>query len=669
MHNWIVMEITREIILDEIAVVSQELLNKARFDKQKIFWETVHEDGDGLRYLTSDNMYNGNAGIALFWLEYYHVLRQEKHLEIAVKTLKWIESYEGTGDVKYSLFTGKAGIIFLYCRFYEVTADGSYLDKALVIVREMQSALKTGKYAFKVNDLIAGTAGALVSVLYLYGLRNSGEVLCAIETLLDQILGSASYHTNGIYWDYSWNQVKGLCGMSHGVSGIAHAIQTAAYLFEAPGLDFACRSALAYEDSFYNEKRINWPDFRVGVYGNKYLLDHIANFRKKNIQLLLNGHDTKVWCHGSPGIAAVRLKHARYFHTQRYNKTLDDIFEDLASQIAVSKTLSYCHGLCGIADFLIDYSIDTEKTSIERVRELVLREYFSLANREKVRRLSGFIGSPLEDSSLMNGLAGFGHFLLRCCEPGKVTSFLAISPSKRLEGDDENRRYMRQKYSISSVKEMLIRGIMPEAKDFCLQHGFSLHSDLVTKSDQVFRVRKHPELRVARSRIGLLPADGESKARFNNVLVLEHSEVIMKSRVESAIYEYVRARANETIFQETDRFRWRDLVINRTSSALLIQTVEPLASPKDRRSYFTQFSGSMGAITMPVSNLVYIICKISEHPLSIGRMLTMLKEDYFQVDTFSEEQEEAILNLIAHLAGLGLFDVQREKESLPIENF
>lgn len=648
----------KELILEEVEQIAAKLMSDAKIEGDKMYWETVQEKNDELAYDASINVYNGNAGLALFWIEYYHVTGNSRYFEIAAKTLCWIESSLNSGDDQlYSFFTGKSGIIYLYCRFYEITGYDFYLESAVEIAVEMHTRLESGEIIFESADLISGVAGALLAVLYLYSIRQEIISLNIVKCLLDYILSRSCYNRKGIYWDHSINQVNGLCGMAHGVSGIAHALQEACHMFSSDGLRFACQSALAYEDSFYNDQLKNWPDFRVGIYEENDLDALITNFRKGELNVMLNGHNTNVWCHGSPGIATVRIKNATYFRNRRYDTLLSRVYTNLGRQSHLDLTFTYCHGLCGTGELLMDYATYADKNMDDNLLVLVVKNYLNVQNKEEVRNKSGYTGSGLQDSSLMNGLAGLGYFLLRCYNPVLVPSFLTLSIPKR-QINETHLSLIQEWYSTSKVKEILIRGIMPETNSKYCKFRADLPTDLLVSTKmKTFSVKKKWHSKSVKKQINELNIGLDEKQDLFNTLILEHKEVVFKSGVRSNIYEFIRGKANSKILRETSSSSLRDTVIKIAEPSQLIRTYDGFSYQKGKNQHYVQFFGLYGAMTMPINNLSYSICRITSTPVSIGELVKILRQDYFMVAIFDTTQEDVIIRQVVQMINIGLLDI------------
>ena len=181
---------------------------------------------------------------------------------------------------------------------------------------------------------------------------------------------------------------------AHAFNGDARYLQTA-------------RGAFAYEDRLFVEDAGNWVDVSQPF-------GHDARS--------VHGSCQTAWCHGAPGIALARL-HAREIDTEAA-----DVHDTLAG-VALTTTVSalranienpghdttLCHGLIGLAQIA---EIGGEMRGDEDHRYAAREATLSLIDRYgDSRHWPTNTWHADQNPSLMVGLAGIGHHLLRLAEP------------------------------------------------------------------------------------------------------------------------------------------------------------------------------------------------------------------------------------------------------------
>lgn len=142
-------------------------------------------------------------------------------------------------------------------------------------------------------DMLSGVAG-LMLVLLLEPMQSRLDAKSRrlwrtrAEDGADFLLKMARTEPQGISWGPGHN--AGLCGLSHGNSGIALALAAAFRLTQRPDYREAIFAALDYEKAHFNVEQGNWLDLRG--------LSRTDSHRAERCGLS--------WCHGAPGIALAR---------------------------------------------------------------------------------------------------------------------------------------------------------------------------------------------------------------------------------------------------------------------------------------------------------------------------------------------------------------------------
>jgi type 2 lantibiotic biosynthesis protein LanM len=162
-------------------------------------------------------------------------------------------------------------------------------------------------------DILGGCAG-LVGPLIKHGGDSAMPLLDAIGNMLLQTQG------NDGAWRIS-HECNGLLGFSHGAAGFTAALARLFHLSGDHRLQRAACASLNYERIFFDEKMMNWPDFRTKPHSF-----------------------ITAWCHGAPGIA---LGRACLWGTDLWDeRCADEIQISLRSMLFALKNEMSCDHLC-----------------------------------------------------------------------------------------------------------------------------------------------------------------------------------------------------------------------------------------------------------------------------------------------------------------------------------
>ena len=209
-----------------------------------------------------------------------------------------------------------------------------------------------------------------------------------------QLLSKTIKMEVGIGWHTLYDRC--LCGMSHGVAGIAYSLLSLAKITNDPAFKTAAEEAVQYERSLYSSENENWPDLRKGMEkGNPFS-----------------------WCHGAPGIGLARI-----YSNQLYPDKKNEIEMDRAlktTQKHLTGALDHiCCGNFGRISILWDAGIllgmDELKEMALKETSIILKRYHEKGTFHLFHKLPEEIQSPC----FMQGLSGIGYFLLRLTKEGR----------------------------------------------------------------------------------------------------------------------------------------------------------------------------------------------------------------------------------------------------------
>ncbi|MCP3801898.1 type 2 lanthipeptide synthetase LanM family protein [Allokutzneria sp. A3M-2-11 16] len=350
---------------------------------------TADERGWSLRELTGE-LYDGLAGLALFFAYLGHVTGEQSHTKTAESVLDAVRREHGAPGV--GAFDGEAGTVYLLTHLGALWQRADLLDEAEAL------ALRLAERATGF-DIINGLAGLLCVLLGLHEVRPS--LLDAAVRAGDRLLELAEPQEVGIGWRDERDRAP-LAGFSHGASGVAHALLR---LFRATGDDrylHAAEQAFAYERAVFSPSEANWPDLRAAAE---------ASFMT-------------AWCHGAPGIGLARAHALDVLSTPEVRAELDVA---VATTIAGGLDLNHslCHGSLGNLELLLHTAhVLGDNALLERAYRIAGGVLDDLADNGWACGVPGGAETP----GLMNGLAGIGLGLLRLGAPKQVPAVLTLCP-------------------------------------------------------------------------------------------------------------------------------------------------------------------------------------------------------------------------------------------------
>lgn len=415
---------TQHIYLEEALKIADRLEEMSkRDDRDHIYWESWREVGGELVSRPDTSLYFGNAGISLFFYELYRQTKNDRYLNILTDNLNWILSDPSLYDPKnVSLYFGSLGASFILAKCATLLNDQDLLQKSLDIALKISPVLET-EYMQNTNDLLKGVSGILYCLTGLYHISQSNEILDLIKRCIDHLIDNCHFTRKGIYWDREYNQVKGLCGMSHGVSGIATVLLEVGRYFNNETLKTIASFAFNYENSYYDYDQNNWRDLRIGAYSKEhyeyyrqsYLNDEKENFYRKQYM--------NAWCHGAPGVGLSRSRAFELTAAPVYKRDLHRAIRKCSTgSYLTHESLTLCHGLGGIIDLYLEASHVLKNKNLRLPANKTFSDFVTFKSADIYK--SGFDDHYEIDTSLFNGIAGIGHLCLRLHSPETVPSVL-----------------------------------------------------------------------------------------------------------------------------------------------------------------------------------------------------------------------------------------------------
>ncbi|MGE8020635.1 type 2 lanthipeptide synthetase LanM family protein [Peribacillus frigoritolerans] len=349
------------------------------------------------------DLYDGVPGVALF-LAYLGEITSEKHYTLlAEAALKTIEDYindDRTLIKSIGGFSGWGGIIYTLTHLGVLWNKPQLIAKSKEIVNYLPDLIEQDDQF----DIIHGAAGCIGSLIALYRIAPSNQILNTAIQCGNWLVTNAEAQERGVGWPDPVFAKKPLTGFSHGAAGIAWALLELAELTGHEHFRKTAIAAIDYERSLFSRKEGNWPDLR-----------EIVNSKQSF---------STTWCHGAPGIGLSRLYILRYLDDKEIYPEINAALRNTLSH-GFFENHSLCHGDLGNLELLVQAREKlNDKKWNSRINDITAKILNSIEN-------NGLLcGNPLkvEAPGLMTGIAGIGFGLLRLAEPSRVPSVLMLEP-------------------------------------------------------------------------------------------------------------------------------------------------------------------------------------------------------------------------------------------------
>ncbi|GAA0891554.1 hypothetical protein GCM10009122_12330 [Fulvivirga kasyanovii] len=426
------------------------------------------------------DIYSGTSGCGLFLINLSEHLKEAKYLALAEDVAHWMINHNDISKEvsNSSFYSGYTGISFFYLKLYKATNKMLYKKEAISLLKN-NNILKVNNF-----DLMSGLTGTILGILHCYNLLHELFLLKRINSAIEKLVKEVKVSNYGCYWDEANMNILPLCGLAHGVSGVAFVLTELANYFNNPSFLFLAFEGRQYENSYYDKSLANWPDFRSQFRGNpntdisRYALGDKAHFEQRP--------PMTAWCHGAPGIGISRLN----MYNMVANINLKNELYNIASKIENSLKenlmhMNICHGTLGNGLILMQI-----------VSQLKLENYKECALKPLSLLKGAVANGSLEEKSvgLFTGVIGAGHYLLQCASYDKFLSL--INPQVKRVGNAANSRYKEfsflnlnfselhkiliRKYFPKSYKEILVNSKLKFTSSLCLNPNNRFHEMFIT---------------------------------------------------------------------------------------------------------------------------------------------------------------------------------------------
>jgi lantibiotic modifying enzyme len=358
---------------------------------------------------TGPDLYEGTAGIARFLGRAAVVAGDDELRRVALGAVRHALAH-GEGP---ALFTGGLGVGLVGLELAALLDEPDLVAPAVAAVDGAAAEATDGS-----PDLLVGSAGVVAGLVAAGRSWTPRAVELGHELLAAAVPdGPATADGPPLSWPLQSGSPVRLCGLAHGASGVAFALEALATA-DPDGADQwrrAARQARSFERAHYAPGAGSWADLRPP---------------EADGQPARPAGHPHMWCHGSVGICAERLDVLGHDDLARA-----DAVGGLAGARAHAERLvagpagpgagdelngSVCHGLAG----LIDLFVDAEQVSGDPAWTALAG---ALADRmiDDARRPDGWrsgVPGGWPAPGLMLGRAGCGWALLRLADPSAVPS-------------------------------------------------------------------------------------------------------------------------------------------------------------------------------------------------------------------------------------------------------
>jgi type 2 lantibiotic biosynthesis protein LanM len=407
----------QERLLSAARAAGDRLASAAVRKGDQVTWVgmTLMDDNYWMLSPLETDLYSGISGVALFLGSLGAATGERRYRDLArgaVKTL--LAQVEQAQDrmINIGAFGGWGGIVYAVTRLGVLWEDEALLDAAVGHARRI-GPLVAGDIGL---DLVNGSAGAILPLLGLHEHRPSAGLLETAIRCGTRLLDTARPMERGVAWETPSPQSRPLCGLSHGVSGMALGLAALGAATGQARFSDGARAALDYEAGLFSAERSNWPDFRYDLFPEP---------GKANLEEEIGYMTT--WCHGAGGVGFARLAMLGSLGDPSLRGDLRAALS-VTTKEGFGRSHCLCHGDAGNIELLSESARALGDDSLA-----VLARQGAAALLEEIAQIGYRCGVPsgVEAPGLMAGIAGIGHGFLRLARPDVAPSVLTLGPASR----------------------------------------------------------------------------------------------------------------------------------------------------------------------------------------------------------------------------------------------
>ncbi len=425
--------LTRDELIEEAERIGAELLEREIGKKAgAAMWVglTYMPQAERFQFQPIDEgMYNGLAGVALFFASLYSITLKEKYRSASLRAIATIRKRASTPDSAFtirwadttgiSFSSGLGGKVYALTRIANLLGDEmrhTLLEEASVLAGLITPARIEKDEVF---DIIGGCAGTILSLLALHHETGNPALIEIARECGEYLLRHQTTSSNGVRTWMTVSRDTPLTGFSHGASGLAYSLLE---LYHATGEQRFLQSAvdgLAFERTMFIPEKNNWPDLRS--------IERPAHQEGPWCECR--------WCHGATGIGFARLGALPILHEDAIRQELEVAMET-TERFGIGEVDDLCCGNFGRIDFLLQTGRTLGRNDlIDHAEVLAARLVKRVHRTGRFQVLSDSVDRPFVPG-FFKGIAGIGYELLRLAEPANLPSVLMIETEGRSEFAD-----------------------------------------------------------------------------------------------------------------------------------------------------------------------------------------------------------------------------------------
>ena len=402
------------------------------------YWLVPHYEGSDPDFSLkqSQEIFNGDCGIALFYIALYELDKQQQHLDLAKQILsRMLRSEKAQTPQFFCFYSGVPDLIYTCLRVFEVTGEEAYRAKALEL-----TLLHRDNIVEKVTmfDLLNGHAGNLLVLTLVYHYHPQPEVLAIIHQIIDKFIEQVRVSAIGLKWNHFKYSFDSMAGFSHGASGMAYALMQVAEYFNYDGLHHLAQQALTYEMQYYDANALNWLDLRLG-----FTRLGLPDAHLWNINTFLPGvSDVNAWAHGAVGVGLARLYAHKITGDPLYLEQCKAIVKRCKQDIVkMREDYTLCSGYGGMIPFLLRYQQFDQNADLATDILAIANQAMDLYDQKHT--YNTFIESNRIDTGLLSGKAGVGYMLINVLTNAGVDDVLCLQLPQSTSKPDVSKLYTK----------------------------------------------------------------------------------------------------------------------------------------------------------------------------------------------------------------------------------
>ncbi|MBU3157719.1 type 2 lantipeptide synthetase LanM family protein (plasmid) [Clostridium estertheticum] len=358
------------------------------------------------------NLYEGLAGVALYYAYLAKITNREDFLSIAKKSiipikrqLKIEKQFYKNSEI--GAYSGDSSLIYTLLVLANMWNDKELLNETLDTLKYIERQIEYDEN----YDLMSGSAGCIIVLIKLYEQTGEKYALDLAIRCGEMLLKKAIDIEGGFGWQPKIAS-NALAGFSHGAAGISWALYKLGDISGMNKFTQAGHKALVFERSLFSKERGNWADKRAfkGVVNEDLV--------------------PLAWCHGAPGILLSRLLIRPYVNLKEERDYIDkeiNVALNTTEKFGFGRSHCLCHGDLGNIEIL-NYASEC----LNRYELKDLTTNYSRIVVDDILNGKWQCGLPnqKEVPGVMLGISGIGLSLLKLYDPDLVPAIT------RLEGPE-----------------------------------------------------------------------------------------------------------------------------------------------------------------------------------------------------------------------------------------